>query len=126
MRIAAAVYLLVHGICHFVGFVVPWKLVTMKDEPYKTTLLAGNLDVGHVGIRIVGVFWLFALLGLIAAGVGAIARTSWWQGASFWFAVASLGLCILGLPGARIGIAANVLVLAYALGLSLHWLPALR
>jgi hypothetical protein len=34
--------------------------------------------------------------------------------------------CILGLPGARIGIAANALILAYALGLTLRWLPALQ
>lgn len=126
MRIAAAIYLLVHGICHFVGFVVPRKIVAMKDEPYKTTLLAGNLDVGHAGVRVIGILWLLTLVGLIASGVGAIARTPWWQGTSFWFAVASLGLCILGLPGARIGIAANLLVLGYALGLSLGWLPAVK
>jgi hypothetical protein len=89
-------------------------------------LLAGNVDVGHVGIRIVGLLWLLTLLGFVASGIGALAHWSWWQSTGFWFAVVSLGLCVLGLPGSRIGIAANALILVYALGLTLRWLPTLQ
>jgi len=61
MRIAMGIYLLIHGLCHFVGFVVPWNILTMK-----------------------------------------------------------------GLPGAKIGILTNGLVLAYLAGASLRWLPEIK
>jgi hypothetical protein len=38
--------------------------------------------------------------------------------------MASLVLCVLGLPGAKIGILANALILAYLLGARFGWLPA--
>ncbi|HJX66672.1 MAG TPA: ABC transporter permease [Polyangia bacterium] len=124
MRIAIGIYLLVHGFCHFVGFVVPWKIVTMKDEPYKTTLVVGSVDVGDVGIRIVGLLWLIAGVAFLAAALGVFASWSWWRTATLWFAIASLVLCVLGLPGAKIGILANALILAYLLGARFGWLPA--
>jgi hypothetical protein len=124
MRIAIGIYLLVHGICHFVGFVVPWKILAMKDEPYKTTLVAGSIDVGDVGIRIVGLLWLIAGVAFLAAALGVFTSWPWWRTATLWFAMASLVLCVLGLPGAKIGILANALILAYLLGARFGWLPA--
>lgn len=83
MRIAIGIYFLVHGLCHFVGFVVPWKILTMKDEPYKTTLVAGSINVGDVGIRVVGLLWLIA-------GVGSPCSTySWRNGWKNWRAGSS-------------------------------------
>jgi hypothetical protein len=122
MRIAVGIYLLVHGFCHFVGFLVPWKIITSKEEPYKTTLLAGALDVGDLGIRLVGVLWLLAGLAIITAGVGALASWPWWRGATFALALTSLVLCVFGLPGAKIGILANLLLLAYWAAVRLGWL----
>jgi hypothetical protein len=126
MRIAIGIYLLVHGICHFVGFVVPWKILTMKDEPYKTTLVAGAFDVGEIGIRVVGLLWLLAGLAFLAAALGVFASWSWWRPATLFFATASLVLCVLGLPGAKIGILANALILAFILGATLGWWPVAR
>jgi hypothetical protein len=123
MRIVVGIYLLVHGLCHFVGFLVPWKIITSKEEPYKTTLLAGAIDVGHAGIRAVGILWLLAGLAVVAAGIGAFASWSWWQNATLALALASLVLCVLGLPGAKIGILANLLLLAYLAAVRLGWLP---
>jgi hypothetical protein len=123
MRIAVGIYILVHGFCHLVGFLVPWNLITTKEEPYKTTLLAGAFDVGDVGIRMVGLLWLLAGLAFAFDGVGAFAGWPWWRWAAFGLAVASLVLCVFGLPGAKIGIPANLLLLAYLAAARLGWLP---
>jgi len=69
MRVVLAAFVLVHGIAHLPGFVVPWRLAALSELPYKTTLLNGTLDVGEGGIRIVGLLWLFAGLGCAAAAV---------------------------------------------------------
>ncbi len=122
MRIAVGIYLLVHGFCHLVGFFVPWKLITTKEEPYRTTLLAGSLDVGDVGIRVVGVFWLLAALAFVGTGIGAFTSFSGWRSAALALALASLVLCLFGLPGAKLGIGANLLLLAYLLAVRLGWL----
>lgn len=51
IRIVVPILLIGHGLVHLLGFVVPWQLATLEEMPYKTTLLAGTLDVGAVGIR---------------------------------------------------------------------------
>lgn len=121
MRIALSIYLMIHGFCHLVGFVVPWKIATMKDEPYKTTLLSGAWDVGDAGIRIVGSLWLLTGLAFMASAIGEFTAWPTWRPLALGFAVFSLIICVFGLPGARIGILANALVLAYFLGCRLGW-----
>ena len=127
MRIAVALYLVLHGFCHLVGFVVPWKIATLKEEPYKTTLLAGAIDVRDSGIRVIGVLWLATAVAFFAAAAGVVAPWEWWRPFTLYLAVFSLVLCLLGLPGARIGIAANAVLLAYlALGDKIGWLPVVK
>lgn len=113
VRIIAGLYLVVHGICHLVGFIVPWKIAELKEEPYKTTLLSGAIDVGDAGIRIVGVLWLLAAIGFIAGGIGVFAHAHWWRPFILGLSIASLVLCIFGLPGAKIGLLANVIIFLY-------------
>jgi hypothetical protein len=115
VRILVGLLFVVHGVSHGVGFVVPWKLATMAEEPYKTTLLAGAVDVGDLGVRVVGVLWLLAGLGYCLAAIGVFALLPWWRDLALWLTVASLVLCILGLPGAKIGIAVDVAILAFLL-----------
>lgn len=62
MRIGLALLMTLHGFAHLVGFMVPWQLGPVGGS-YKTTLLAGQLDIGNTGIRMVGVFWLAGALG---------------------------------------------------------------
>jgi hypothetical protein len=88
--------LVVHGIAHLVGFVVPWRLLVSADMPYKTTILAGRLDVGANGIRLVGVLWL--LVGAMTIGAGMAWLVNWpdpivLTAAAILF---SLALCIVG------------------------------
>jgi hypothetical protein len=122
MRIAVAIYVLIHGFCHLVGFVVPWKLITSKEEPYRTTLLAGAIDVGDAGIRVVGLLWLAVALAFLVVGVGALASAPWWRNVTLVLTAVSLVLCVFGLPGAKIGILANLLLAAYLAAGHFGWL----
>lgn len=122
MRFALASLLVGHGVAHLVGFVSSWKLATLAELPYKTTVFAGRVDVGDVGIRIIGVLWLLAALAFLLAA-GAVGAGAHWAG-RFLLAtvVASLLLCAVGWPDARIGVAVNavlMLVLAMAARLNL-------
>jgi hypothetical protein len=116
VTIVLALLLLAHGFAHLVGFVGPWKIGTPDPKrPYTTRLLAGRLDVGDTGIRVVGILWL---VGAAAFGVLALAvltSAPWWQPATIWIASYSLVLAILGLPGSWAGIGVNTLLLAYVL-----------
>jgi len=126
IRITVALFLAIHGFAHIVGFVVPWKIATLDEEPYKTTLIAGAIEVGDVGIRIVGLLWLAAATAFFVAAVGSFMLFAWWRPFTFYLSIISLILCVLGLPGAKIGIAANVIVLAYLFASEkLNWLPTL-
>src|SRR5688500_16987409 len=66
MRFAFAFFLLIHGIAHLPGFVVPWRLATLTEMPYKTTLFNGAVNAGPVGARVIGLLWLLAGLGCVA------------------------------------------------------------
>ncbi|HOT44913.1 MAG TPA: ABC transporter permease [Spirochaetota bacterium] len=124
VRIIVGIYLVIHGFCHLVGFVVPWKIAVLKEEPYKTTLLAGAVDIGDAGIRMVGVLWLLAAAGFAAGAVGVFGQWSWWRPLVTGLSIFSLVLCVLGLPGAKIGIAANAIILVYLIvGGTFGWVP---
>ena len=66
------------------------------------------------------------LLSLLVTGIGTFTSSPWWRAAAFALAMASTVLCVLGLPGAKIGILANALLLAYLALTKLGWLPAIR
>jgi hypothetical protein len=126
IRILIAIGLIVHGLVHLLGFVVPWRLVKLEDMPYRTTILAGKVDLGDAGIRANGLLWLVATIGFVAAGVGLFAMTPWWQGLTLAVTVFSLVLCILGWPDAQFGVYINLVILAYLVfGGRLAWLPQL-
>jgi hypothetical protein len=72
MHIILGIFLITHGVADLVGFITYWKIASIEDMPYKTTLLSGLLDVGEVGIRIVGILWLLAGLAFAMVGVGII------------------------------------------------------
>ena len=106
-----AIVLIAHGIAHLPGFLVPWRLTRPADMPYKTTLLAGRVDVGNGGIRVVGALWLVAALAFVAAGIAALTGLLPWRMITTCAATFSLVLAILNYPEARIGIAINVTIL---------------
>ena len=121
MRFVLAFVPVAHGIAHLVGFVSSWKLATLAELPYKTTIFSGRLDVGDAGIRVIGVLWLLAALAFLVAAV-ALATATGWAGRFILVAVsASALLCVAGWPDARIGLAVNLsLALVLAIGARLH------
>lgn len=112
LSIAGAVVLAVHGLIHLIGFVVPWQLATVEGFPYRTTLLAGFLDVGVIGARAVGGLWLACGVGFVVAGIAEWRREPWAMSFIIGLALASLALCVLGLPESAFGIAVNIAILA--------------
>jgi hypothetical protein len=116
MRIALAVLMALHGVAHLVGFVGSWQLAGPDSNiPYKTTILAGRLDLGGPGVRAMGVFWLVTAIAFMLTSVGALTTHPWWIVAALGVTLFSLTLCIVGLPETRIGIAVNLLILAMLL-----------
>lgn len=112
---------MLHGAAHGVGFVVPWRLMESEETAYSTTLLAGTVDVGDVGIRVVGLLWLATGLAFVVTGAGTWMMKSWWVQAATSAAVASLVLSVLGWPEARVGVVLNILVIGVLLGIRLGW-----
>jgi hypothetical protein len=106
MMIVFALILLFHGIAHMVGFLGSWQLEA--SVPYKTTILAGNVDVGDTGVRVLGVIWLALAIAFAVTAVAAFARFSWWPAAALLLSTISLLMCVIEWPQAQAGAALNV------------------
>ena len=114
MKIALAILMIVHGIAHAPGFLVPWRIASPSgavSHTFDTSLLAGTLEVGIAAIRAMGVFWLIVGLAFVITGIGALLGGTWWIEAAVAVTILSLVLSILGYPDARIGIAVNLVLL---------------
>lgn len=111
MRIIFAVFLVLHGIAHLVGFFNQWKIVEMEDMPYKTTIFFGRFDLGDIGIRIVGVFWLAGAILFIISAYGLFTISPWWQNSALYITLFSTLLCVTGLPDAKVGLVVNVVII---------------
>jgi hypothetical protein len=121
MRFVLASFLLAHGVAHLVGFVSSWKLATLAELPYKTTVFSGRVDVGDAGIRVMGLLWLLAALAFLVASIAVATEAGWAVRFTLAAVIASLMLCLVGWPDARVGVAVNVgLVLLLAIGARLN------
>ena len=116
MRFVLAALLIAHGVAHLVGVVVPWKLVSTAEVPYRTTILGGVTDLGETGARALGVVWLVAALAFVvlAAAVLAGSNVRMW---GFTMLSLSIVLCVVGWPEARIGLVVNAVLLAALLAM---------
>lgn len=107
VRYLFAFVLAAHGFAHLVGFVASWRLATLQELPYKTTILAGAVDIGDVGIRVVGALWLAAAVAFDTAAVGVAVGAREAVAGTLWVSAASLALCAVEWPQARIGVFVN-------------------
>jgi hypothetical protein len=113
MRELLVLLLFVHAVAHAPSFVVgAWQLRALPQLPYRTTLLAGSIDLGEVGIRIIGVAWLLVALSFTASGVGLALSLAWWQHTAYVAIAFSVVVCILGWPDSRLGLVANAVLAA--------------
>ena len=111
MRIVLAILMVVHGLAHLVGFAGAWRLAP-DGIPYKTTILAGSVDLGDSGIRAVGLLWLGLAAAFIVVAVGAFGAFQWWPQAALAVAIVSLLLSATEWPEARLGVVLNVAIVA--------------
>ncbi len=116
MRFVLAALLIAHGVAHLVGFVVPWRLVSTAEVPYRTTILGGVTDLGDAGARALGVVWLVAALAFVLLAGAVLAG---WNVRLWVFAMLALSsvLCVVGWPEARIGLIVNAVLLAALLSM---------
>ena len=112
MRIILAGLMTLHGIAHLVGFAGAWQLAPAREIPYKTTVLGGHLHLGDIGIRVMGVLWLFAAVAFVVAAGGAVFNARWWTNAALIVTAVSLAMTIVEWPEARFGLVVNVAIIA--------------
>jgi hypothetical protein len=112
MRLLLALLMVLHGAAHLPGFVSEWRLATLEGIQYRTTVLAGRLDLGDAGIRVVGTLWLAAAIAFFVTGIGAFGNTSWWIPAATGVTLGSLVLTLVELPESRMGLVVNLVLLA--------------
>jgi hypothetical protein len=123
INVIAAIYLVVHGLIHLIGFVVNFQIAEMQEIAYKTTALAGKVDVGHVGTRVLGVAWLLLAVAFVGSGAAIFSSPPWWWSFTLAVTLVSLAMCVLGWPDARFGVLANVIILAFLfIGPRLGWI----
>ncbi|MHB9131663.1 MAG: ABC transporter permease [Armatimonadota bacterium] len=113
MLYVIAAFFIMHGIAHLPGFLVPWRLMTSPEMPYKTIQLGGRLNVGNTGIRLIGILWLLAALAFVASAVAVVMHVPWWRELTLVTTLFSLLLCVLGWPDSRIGLVVNIAILAF-------------
>jgi len=101
MRVALALLMIVHGIAHLVGFVVPWRLIELPAQPYRTTILRGAVDFGEAGIRLYAGAWLILAVSFAALAAGLLLRAQWWYRGSLLAGGVSALLCVLSWPDTR-------------------------
>ena len=63
MRIVLSLALVLHGLIHLVGFVIPWRLAEIRGFAYSTSVAWGRIDVGEGGARALGLGWLLSAAG---------------------------------------------------------------
>jgi hypothetical protein len=123
MAFLLALLMAAHGFAHLVGFVVAWQIRSFPETPFRTTILNGSVDVGFWGARVVGLFWLLAAVVFVFAASGVVLRQTWWPVVTTVIITASLMLCVVGWPEARIGVYVNLVIAALLLaGYRLGWL----
>lgn len=122
MRILLAVWFFAHGLAHVPGFIVAWQLRSFPSLPFHTTVLADSIDIGRVGIRVVGLVWLLGAVAFATLALAATLQVPWWRETAYIVLGVSLVVCILGWPHAKIGVASNLAaaVLLFA-GTRLGW-----
>jgi hypothetical protein len=112
MRITLAVLMLLHGVAHVPGFLVPWRLMREPDGGSLSTRLLGGINVGETGLRLLGLGWLLLAVAFVVAAAATWVNRESWPAIASLIAVISLVFTILELPESRIGVVVNLALLA--------------
>jgi hypothetical protein len=118
MRIAAAVFLLIHGGAHLVGFLGAWDLASVHST--QATVLDRFVHLGSTGTRLFGVLWLLLALSYAVLAVLVVARAPSCIPLGLAVSSVSLAACLITWPAAKFGIPVNLVVIASLLLAARH------
>ena len=107
-----AVFLILHGLVHVIGFTVPWGLDGPRGVEYSTLILNRSIEVGDAAFKALGFVWLAAAVAFVVVGVMVWRAHPWARRTTVALVLGSLVLCAIGLPGSRFGLAIDVVLLA--------------
>ncbi|HEX6573932.1 MAG TPA: hypothetical protein VF042_03085 [Gemmatimonadaceae bacterium] len=121
MNIALAIILGLHGFAHLVGFAAPWGLA--GEGVPQLAIFGGRIAVGETIMRGLGMLWLTAAVLFIVSAIALLKHAEWWEPFTVGVALFSLIMCVMFAPQASVGIAINVLLLAFiAVNRSASWI----
>jgi hypothetical protein len=113
LRFFFAVFLMIHGLVHMIGFMRALQVWSYDSWPYRTSVLFGKVELGKPGTRILGFFWLLPLVGFLAAGIAMLFNASWWMIPTWIATGSSLILCLLEWPALWPGVLINLVILGF-------------
>ena len=105
VRGVIAVLLIGHGLIHAIGPVEMWGVADLAE-------LTGtqSVDLGETVTTVAAVTWLVALVVLVAAGWGILARWSWWRPVAIVGVIISQLVIIVWWGDAATGTIPNLLI----------------
>jgi hypothetical protein len=106
-----ALLLALHGLVHVMGMTATWQVGpagTVSASPG----LVPAISAGTPPAKVLGVLWLIAMAGFIAASAGLLAHLPWWRPAAAAACVVSLALSIAWWSDAKAGAFIDVAILA--------------
>lgn len=109
MRIAAAVFLVMHGFAHLVGFFGAWQIAGV---PSQVTLLERFVHLGSTGTKLFGILWLLLALSYALTAVLVILRAPPAIPVGIAVSLISLAACLAALPAAKFGVLVDLVVIA--------------
>lgn len=125
MRYALATLMVLHGLGHLPGFLIPWGMIDPPTVATRTYILEGVLGTGTGVLLAFGLLWLLLGAAFAAAAYGLARETTWWRSATVYVSSASLLACVLYLPDTTVGLLVNVLLLTYLLlAERVAWIPS--
>jgi hypothetical protein len=107
-----AVFLVLHGLVHVVGFTVPWRLGGLRGSEYSTLILNHSIEVGDTAVKLLGVVWLAAAIAFIVAGAMVWRGHPWAGRTTVALLLGSAVLCTVDLPGSVMGLGIDLALLA--------------
>ena len=120
MRNGFAVFLIVHGLAHGVGFLTQTFLIGVEDRSTNPAFLLERLDRGHWFVRSLGVLWLALGVAFVAAGIGLLREADWTTPLLITTATVSTVLSVMWVREAPFGLVANVIVFVVVLSPPLY------
>jgi hypothetical protein len=126
MRSFIGVLLAFHGVMAWPGFAVPWRMLSLREAPFTTSLAFGALDVGDTGIRLFGQLWMATIVLFIAAGLGYALHKRWAVPLTAATAAFQFVLAVLNVPWTWEGCVLDASILAVIALAAAGRLPAVR